>query len=52
MLLAYKIMVTVFNVTFISLVLWADKDECDRAVNIISFLVVVLMMMNTGLVWN
>ena len=50
MLLAYKIIVTVFNAMFMSTILLMKKE--DRAVSTVSFLMIVLMAMNIGLIWN
>ena len=50
MLLAYKIIVTIFNAMFMSAILLMKKE--DRAVSIISFMMIVLIAMNIGLIWN
>lgn len=49
-MLAYKVVATVFNAIFMLLILLMKKDT--DAVGVISFLMIALMAMNIGLIWN
>ena len=49
-MMAYKIVVTVFNAMFMTLILMMEKDS--KAVSTICFFIIVLLAMDIGLIWN